>query len=110
MSEFFTEMCVICVLYNNLIFTVFEALDIDSKTYVSFEFANNLRAPINIELIPRLIRQYKSSGSFYIQLILDQPLISLRAEVIWICCSLLENNITSICIAEHPKLFERHRE
>lgn len=68
---------------NWLNFSVFEAFELDPSSYVSFDFHNNLRAPINAEQLPRLVMQHKNSGSFYIEILLEQPTLSLKAEVNW---------------------------
>lgn len=61
--------------------SVFEAFAIDGDNYVTFEMTNNQHAPITIDQLPRLIAQHKTSASFYVELFLDQSILSLKAEV-----------------------------
>lgn len=60
---------------------MFEALAIRSMEYIEFQLANNHRAPVSADQLPRLIAQHKNSGSFYIEVLLDQPVLSTMAEV-----------------------------
>lgn len=65
---------------------VFDAFQLDASEYISFQFTNNHHAPITLEQLPRLIAQHKKSGSFFIEVILDQPNLCLRAEVVLLLC------------------------
>lgn len=83
---------------NNFVFLVFDAFQLDASEYITFHFTNNHHAPITVEQLPRLIAQHKNSGCFYIVVILDQPTLCLRAEVvsfIHIFCLFKMLNITS---------------
>lgn len=61
---------------------MFEEFQIDPAEYVSFGFENNHHAPVDIEQIPRLIKQHKTSDSFYIEILLEEPSLPLKTEVI----------------------------
>lgn len=62
--------------------SVFTAFGLDLNSAVDFHFANNLSARFDVDVLPDLINQYKNSGSFYIELVLDEPSLTLKAEVI----------------------------
>lgn len=61
---------------------VFTAFGLELNSAVDFHFANNLFARFDVGVLPDLIDQYKNSGSFYIELVLDEPFLTLKAEVI----------------------------
>lgn len=92
--------------------SVFEAFEIDSKEFVSFDFVNNHHAPVRAEQLPRLIAQHKNSASFYIEVLLEQPALSLRAEVICVlhCHSNMEYLTSLTLFIGYTKLFEGHRQ
>lgn len=70
-----------CFLFNCGSVCVFEEFQIDPTEYVSFGFENNHHAPVDIEQIPWLIKQHKTS-SFYIEILLEEPSLPLKTEVI----------------------------
>lgn len=65
---------------------MFEAFQIDPNDYskLSFDLLNNHHAPVDVDILPRLIAQHKNSGSFYIEVLLEQPnnivFISVRMQ------------------------------
>lgn len=61
---------------------VFQAFEITSENCVDFKFRDNLKAPVNADDLGDLIIQKKSSGSFFIELVLDGSVLSRKAEVI----------------------------
>lgn len=92
-------------------FLVFEAFQIDPNDYVSFDFLNNHHAP-DVDILPRLIAQHKNSGSFYIEVLLEQPTLSMKAEVIIYSSSfcIVHTNITSLTILEYSQLLNGYRQ
>lgn len=66
---------------NILLFTVFDAFSLTSNESIEFKFRDNLRAPVDAKDLPGLILQKKCSGSFFIELVLDEKQIPAKAEV-----------------------------
>lgn len=89
--------------------SVFEKFGIDAASSIDFKFQNNLQAPIDVEDLSNLITQYSNSGCFFIELLLDQPSLSIRAEVIFVFNSIHKNmnDLTSILISECKQFHKR---
>lgn len=63
------------------LFIVFSAFGLESDAAIDFHFVNNLYAPVECWDLPDLIEQYKNSGSFCIELVLQNPFLTIKAEV-----------------------------
>lgn len=83
---------------KSIYFLVFNTFKLTPDERIGFAFRDNLHAPINAENLPALILQKKCSGSFFIELILDEPLLTFRAEVrhLYILMWLIHCNLTWI--------------
>lgn len=68
------------------VFSVFQVFEITSEQCVDLKFQDNLKAPVDANDMGDLIMQKKSSGSFFIELVLDGSVLSFRAEVTFFEC------------------------
>lgn len=59
----------------------FSAFGLNLESAIDFHFENNLHAPFDATDLLSLISQYKNSGSFFIELVLAKPFITIKAEV-----------------------------
>lgn len=60
---------------------MFDAFALTDVENITFSFENNLHAPIEAGDLPGVIAQYKNCGCFFVEILLDEPVLSVRAEV-----------------------------
>lgn len=80
-SEYYFQLFYFHKVNMHFLFSVLETFNITSDGYIDFKFRDNLQAPIEVDYLPELIMQKKCSGSFFIELVLNEPPLSFRMEV-----------------------------
>lgn len=64
------------------IFLVVKQYGIQSTDDIGMEFFNNKRAPIDFEILPVIVAQYKADPNFFIEIRMDEPRsFTRKAEV-----------------------------
>lgn len=65
-----------------MVISVFDDFQMQSQECIDFKFRDNLKSSVNAEDLGDLILQRKGCGAFFIELVFDNSLLTLRAEVI----------------------------
>lgn len=61
--------------------SVLNVFGITSDTYIDIKFRDNLRAPVDVQNLGALILQKKCSGSFFIEVVIDELPLPKICEV-----------------------------